>query len=147
MASPFRTALVFVLASVLLTGCLSFRVMHAREGNDLPDPETRFQAGISGLGEVLSVYGPPTEVHNLGGEFLLVYERMHYRGGQLTVGIPMSDVLPTNFNVSGHGDLVRYDTAAFFFRANDHVLTRTAFVRGSSYPFWQTFWQDDNQRP
>lgn len=146
-ASRFKTALFLILAVILfLTGCASFRIMHAREGNDVADPGNRFQPGKSSLGDVLAIYGAPTEVHKLGTETLLVYERMHYRGGQMTVGIPMSDILPSSINLSGHGDLIRYDTAAFFFRP-DSVLIRTAYVQGSSYPFWDTFWSDKTGRP
>jgi hypothetical protein len=146
MASHFKTALLVVLSSILITGCFSFRIMNAREGNDVLDPLSRFQPGKSNLGDVLAAYGAPTEVHNLGGETLLVYERMHYRGGEMTVGIPLSDILPTSVNLSGHGDLIRYDTAAFFFRP-DAVLLRTAFVQGTVYPFWETFWNDRIDRP
>jgi hypothetical protein len=142
MASPFKRALILALSILLLTGCASFRIMGAREGGDVEDPAGRLQPGRSGLGEILSLYGAPTEVHNLGGEILLVYEKMQYRGGQMTVGIPLSDVIPTSINLSGHGDLIRYDTAAFFLRSRDHVLLRTAYVRGSSHPFWNAFWTD-----
>jgi hypothetical protein len=58
----------------------------------------------------------------------------------------MSEVMPTSINLSGHGDLIRYDTAAFFFRP-DSVLIRTSYVQGSSYPFWDTFWSDKTGRP
>lgn len=146
MDSRFKIPLLFFLVVILLTGCFSFRVMHARDGNDVADPGNRFQPGKSGLGEVLAAYGAPTEVHKLGTETLLIYERMHYRGGEITAGIPMSDILPTSVNLSGHGDLIRYDTAAFFFR-QDSVLIRTAYVQGSSYPFWDTFWTDKTSRP
>jgi len=146
MASHFKTALLVTLSAILITGCFSFRVMNARDGNGVSDPLGRFQPGKSSLGDVLAAYGAPTEVHNLGGETLLVYERMHYRGGEMTVGIPLSDILPTSINLSGHGDLIRYDTAAFFFRP-DAVLLKTAYVRGTAYPFWDTFWNDKTDSP
>ncbi len=146
MASRFKFSLLFILAAVLMTGCFSFRVMNAREGNDVADPGNRFHPGKSSLTEVLAVYGAPTEIHHLGKEFLLIYERMHYRGGQITMGIPMSEVMPTSINLSGHADLIRYDTADFLFRP-DSVLIRTSYVQGSSYPFWDTFWSDKTGRP
>ena len=125
-------------------GCLSFRVLKMVEGHEVPDPGEEFQAGKTTMGDVLSQFGAPDKLAELGGKDMLLYQRMVNRSNTLSLGIPVLESTPVLFNVdvSAYGGLVRYDTFVFFF-TSDGVLQDMVFEKGSSRPYLKAFFSDE----
>jgi hypothetical protein len=130
-----------LLLSLIVSGCVSFRFDRASQGAEVPRPTAELQNGKTTLTEVLAFYGAPTEVVDMQGKFALLYKKSFYQGGQISFGIPLSDVfMGTNLKMDAFGNLLRHDLLAFFFTP-DGVLTETKYERGASYPFWGSFWK------
>jgi len=126
---------------VIVTGCLSFRVEKVTIGPEIPRAASGLTEGRTTLAEILAQCGAPLVVEDLGGETLLIYEKKFYRGGQITLGIPMSDVTGTNINVNTYGRLWRYDTVGMILD-REMTLRRLFSIRGSATPLWRSFWED-----
>jgi hypothetical protein len=111
------------------------------QGAEVSLSTAELQKGETTLAEVLACYGAPTEIMDMQGKFALLYKKSFYQGGQLSFGIPLSDVLMgPNLKMEAVGNLLRHDLLAFFFTP-DGVLTETKYERGASHPFWGSFWK------
>ena len=90
--------------------------------------------------EVLAHYGAPTDILDMQGKFALVYKRTFYRGGQISFGIPLSEVIKTSFNLEATANLSRHDMLTLFF-TNDGVLNEMIYEKGTNQPFWSSLWK------
>lgn len=141
MDSRFRRLAALLSLALTLSGCLSFRVEKVTIGADTPPAAAELREGKATLADILSRCGAPLIVEDIGGKTLLVYEKKFYRGAQITLGLPLSDILATNLNLNTYGRLWRYDTVGMVLD-RDMVLERVYFARGSTAPLWQSFWED-----
>jgi len=141
MASRSKGLAGLLSVLVIVTGCLSFRVEKVTIGPEIPSAAAGLKEGRTTLAEILAQCGAPLAVDDLGGETLLIYEKKFYRGGQITLGIPMSDVTGTNINVNTYGRLWRYDTVGMILD-REMTLRRLFSIRGSATPLWRSFWED-----
>ena len=92
--SKFGRLLFFLLFVTLITsGCVSLRVDMINKGAEVPPPAPELKEGRTTLTEVLAHYGAPTDILDMQGKFALVYKRTFYRGGQISFGIPLSEVI------------------------------------------------------
>ncbi|HOD29452.1 MAG TPA: hypothetical protein PKH03_09590 [Syntrophales bacterium] len=146
MASRSKGLAGLLSVLVIVTGCLSFRVEKVTIGPEIPSAAAGLKEGRTTLAEILAQCGAPLAVDDLGGETLLIYEKKFYRGGQITLGIPMSDVTGTNINVNTYGRLWRYDTVGMVLD-REMTLKRLFSVRGSATPLWRSFWDDSRPVP
>jgi hypothetical protein len=139
--SDFRLLLFFLLlATLIFSGCVSLRVDRINDGADVPLPAPELKKGAAALTDVLARHGAPTDILDMRGKFALVYRRSYYRGGQISIGIPLSDVIKTGFNLEAAGNLMRHDLLVFVF-TNDGVLEEMTYEKGSERPLWNTFWK------
>jgi hypothetical protein len=129
--------LIFFLGQ-FLWGCISLQIEKFNDGADVPPPPDEFLAGKTSLQEVLSYYGAPTEIVHLKGAFALHYQRALYRGVDISIGLPLRDVL--NPKLDTRGNLFRYDTVVFIFTP-EGVLKDLKYEKGTSRPLWSTFWE------
>jgi len=135
---PF--ALGLLLATLILSGCVSLRLDRINNGSDVPAPAAHLKEGTATLAEALDHYGAPTDIVEMKGKFALLYRKSFYRGGQISIGIPLSDFfLKPSAKVEATGNLLRHDLLALFFTP-DGILTGTMYERGASQPFWESFW-------
>jgi hypothetical protein len=132
--------LILLLIGPVLWGCISFRIEKIKDGADVPLPPVEFMVGETTLSEVLSFYGAPAQIVNMKGHFALLYQKAIYRGGHLSIGIPLGDVAKVSPSLSSMGDLLRYDTVVFVFTP-DGLLDNMKYENGTSKPLWNTFWQ------
>jgi hypothetical protein len=121
-------------------GCVSLEIAKFNDGADVAPPPDRFIAGKTSLQEVLSHYGAPTEIVPMKGLFALYYQRTLYRGVDISIGIPLSDVLKPTATLEARGDLSRYDTVVFVFTP-EGLLQDLKYEKGTSRPLWNTFWK------
>ena len=137
-----RFALIPVLlASLIIPGCVSLRFDRISAGTEVPVPAADLKEGEATLGDVLARYGAPTEVIDMKGQFALLYRKSFYQGGQLSLGVPLSDVMiGSSLRMDAAGNLLRHDLLALFFTP-DGVLAGSLYERGASRPFWGTFWK------
>ena len=105
-------------------------------------PGDTLRTGKTTLEDVLSIYGAPDSLKELGGEDLLVYERSLYGNSGLAFGIPFSDLFFVNPELSARGRLGRYDILAFFF-TSDGILREIAYTKGSTYPYLKTLLEEE----
>lgn len=137
--SDFRLLLFFLLlATLIFSGCVSLRVDRISKGGEIPLPAPELKKGEATLGEVLAHHGAPTDILDMQGKFALVYRRSYYRGGQISIGIPLSDVIKTGLNLEAAGNLTRHDLLVFVF-SNDGMLEDISYEKGTVRPFWNTF--------
>ena len=140
--SEAKRLLIFLLlvALLVISGCISLRVDRISKGAEVPPPAPELKKGIATLTEVLARHGAPTDILDLQGKFALVYRRSYYRGGQISVGIPLSDVIKTSFNLEATGNLLRHDLLVFVFTP-DGILEEVTYEKGTDRPLWNTFWK------
>ena len=140
--SEAKRLLIFLLlvALLVISGCVSLRVDRISKGAEVPPPAPELKKGIATLTEVLARHGAPTDILDLQGKFALVYRRSYYRGGQISVGIPLSDVIKTSFNLEATGNLLRHDLLVFVFTP-DGILEEVTYEKGTDRPLWNTFWK------
>lgn len=133
---------IFLLLSLTVLGCVSLRFDRVNLGAEVSPPKAaELQKGKTTLAEVLACYGAPTDVMSMQGKFALLYKKSFHQGGQLSFGIPLNNVLMgTNVKMEASGNLLRHDLLALFFTP-DGILTETKYERGSSQPFWGSFWE------
>lgn len=134
--------LIFLLLVTLLvlSGCVSLRVDRISKGAEVPSPASDLKKGIATLTEVLSRHGAPTDIVDMQGKFALVYRRSYYRGGQISIGIPLGDVIKTSFNLEAAGNLLQHDLLVFVF-TRDGVLDEMTYEKGTDRPLWNTLWK------
>ncbi|PKN60092.1 MAG: hypothetical protein CVU53_04850 [Deltaproteobacteria bacterium HGW-Deltaproteobacteria-11] len=135
-------ALGLLLTTLIFSGCVSMRFDRINNGSDVPSPAAHLQEGTATLAEVLSHYGAPTDIVDMEGKFALLYKRSFYQGGQISIGIPLSDLLffQSSVKLEATGNLLRHDLLALFFTP-DGILAGTMHERGASHPFWGSFWK------
>jgi len=135
-----RLLIILLLMTLFSSGCVSFRVDRINDGAEVPPPAPELISGKTTLTDVLARYGAPTHIVDMQEAFALVYEKSFYRGGQISIGIPLSDIIKTSFNLEAAGNLTRRDRLTFIF-ANDGVLREKSFEKGTSQPLWNSFWK------
>jgi hypothetical protein len=133
------TALALALC-LALGGCLSLRIEKVNDGPEIKTPPQAFTVGKTTLADVLTAYGAPVDVVDMKGSFALYYQRSFYRGGQLSISIPLSDVLKVSPSFNAAGNLLRYDTAVFTFTP-DGTLSAMTHAKDSDHPLWGTYWK------
>lgn len=145
MGFRFKASLVFVMGfavGIILPGCISYQFVRQLRGTEIMPPDNMLKAGRTTLGEVLSIYGAPDNLEELGGEDLLIYERALYGNSGLAFGIPFSDFSFINLEISARGSLGRYDTLALFFTPGG-ILREIVYTKGSSYPYLKTLFEEE----
>ncbi len=145
MGFRFNGSLVLIMGfvvGIILPGCISYQFVRQLRGAEVMPPEDMLKAGTTTLGEVLSIYGAPDNLAELGGEDLLIYERTLYGNSGLAFGIPLSDFSFINPELSARGRLGRYDTLALFF-TSDGILREIVYTKGSSYPYLKTLFEEE----
>jgi len=139
--STFLIAFLALLYVQLFVGCVTFRVIKVNEGKEIAPPALDIAPGKTTLGNVLMKYGAPERVVELEGNTVLIYERSFYRGGQLSFGIPFSDITGVSANLTTFGNLLQYDSLVVFVTA-DGAVTQVVYEKGSSHPFWSTLYSN-----
>jgi hypothetical protein len=136
----YRTLFLLFLI-LILSGCVSVRFDRINKGAEIPVPAPELREGKSTLAEALARYGAPAEVVDMNGKFALLYRKSFYQGGQLSIGIPLSDLFfQSSLKLEATGNLLRHDLLALFFTP-EGILTETKYERGASHPFWGSFWK------
>ena len=133
-------AMTLLLLSQILCGCVSFRIEKVNDGAEVQPLPQEFVVGKTTLTDVLGSYGAPADIVDLRGHFALHYQRAFYRGGNLSVGIPLTDVLRVSPTLDATGNLQRYDSAVFVFTP-EGVLSEMTYEKGTSHPLWNTYWK------
>jgi hypothetical protein len=143
MERPFdclaKLAVLFFLLQSLY-GCPSFRIQKVNDGADVPRPPQEFAIGKTTLADVLKTYGAPVGIADMEGSFSLVYQKILYRGGQFSIGVPLSDVLKIYPSFETAGNLQRYDSAVFVF-TQEGVLSDMVYQKETDRPIWNTYWK------
>ena len=145
MGFRFKISRVFIMgfvAGFILPGCISYQFVRQLRGAEILPPDDTLRTGKATLEEVLSIYGAPDSLEELGGEDLLIYERILYGNSGLAFGIPFSDFTFFNPELSARGRLGRYDTLALFF-TSDGILREIVYTKGSSYPYLKTLFEEE----
>jgi len=132
--------MTLLLLGQILCGCITFRIDKVNDGADVQPLPQEFVVGKTTLTDVLASYGAPAEIAEMTGHFALHYQRAFYRGGNLSLGIPLSDVLRVSPTLDATGNLQRYDSAVFVFTL-DGVLSEMNYAKGTSHPLWGTYWK------
>jgi len=135
--------LLWAMTLLLLSqfyGCLSFRIEKVNIDAEVQPLPQEFVVGKTTLTDVLASYGAPVDVVDMKGHFALHYLRTFYRGGSLSLGIPLADVLRVSPTLNATGNLQRFDSAVFIFTL-DGVLADMSYARGTSQPLWETYWK------
>jgi len=133
-------AITLLLLGQILSACISFRIEKVNNGADVQPLPQEFVVGKTTLTDVLASYGAPVGIVDMKGHFALHYQRVFYRGGNLSVGIPLTDVLRVSPTLNVTGNLQRYDSALFVFTL-DGVLSEMSYAKGTSHPLWDTYWK------
>ncbi len=133
-------AMTLLLLSQILCGCVSFRIDQVNYGADVQPLPREFVIGKTTLTDVLGSYGAPADIVDLRGHFALHYQRAFYRGGQFSVGLPLTDVLKLSTMLDATGNLQRHDSAVFVFTP-EGVLSEMIYEKGTSHPLWDTYWK------
>jgi len=137
MDCRFKAPLALIICwmiGTLVPGCISYELVRQVKGLEVRAPNGELKAGETTLGEVLSLYGAPDKLTEIGGRELLIYERAIYTNSQISVGIPLSDIFRMSAEISAYGRLGRYDTLALFFTP-DGILQHLVYEKGSDYPY------------
>jgi hypothetical protein len=140
MDCRFKARLAIIICwmiGILLPGCISYELVRQVQGLEVRAPNGELKAGETTLGEVLSLYGAPDKLTEIGGRELLIYERAIYTNSQISVGIPLRDIFQISAEVSTYGRLRRYDILALFFTP-DGILQYLVYEKGSDYPYLKT---------
>ncbi len=132
--------LTILLFGLSMGGCVSLQIEKFNNGAEVLPPPHRFIAGKTSLQEVLSLYGAPNEIVPMKELFALYYQKSLYRGADLSIGIPLSDVWLPGPSLESRGNLARYDTAVFVFTP-EGLLQDLKYEKGTSAPLWNTFWK------
>jgi hypothetical protein len=136
-----QTALCLLLLILVVSGCVSIRFDRINNGAEIPLPAAGLIEGKTSLAEALARYGAPADVVDMDGKFALLYKKSFYQGGQISLGIPLSDLFfQSSLRMEATGNLLRHDLLALFFTP-DGILTETKYERGASQPFWGSFWK------
>lgn len=134
-------ALLLLLLILIFSGCVSLRFDRISKGGDVPSPSADLKEGKATLADVLKHYGAPTDIVDMNGKFALIYKKSFYQGGQISIGIPLSDLLfQSSLRMEAAGNLMRHDLLALFFTP-EGILSETMYERGASQPFWKSFWK------
>lgn len=141
MACRFKLFAAFIILSVISSGCVSLRIEKANIGSALPGTVSELKESRSTLGDALKICGAPDEILDMDGQIALIYEKGFYTGAQLSFGIPVSESVGPDLNLSGYGRLWRYDRLTLFF-SPDWVLRQSVFVKGSKDPYFQSLFKD-----
>jgi hypothetical protein len=135
--------IIWAAAAFLITqaicGCVSLRIDKVQKGVDVLPPPDGFIQKKTSLDEILASYGAPTDLVEMNGDFALHYQRALYRGMNVSIGIPLKDVLLPNPSMETAGNLLRYDTVVFIFTA-DGVLKDMTCEKGTDRSLWKDYW-------
>jgi len=129
-----------LFAGCVISGCISLRIDKINDGADILPPPEGFMAGKTSLQEVLLYYGAPTEIVDMQGYLALHYLRKFYRGGHISIGVPLGDVFKASPKLDAMGDLVRHDAIVFIF-TTDGLLKDMSYEKSTSRPLWDTYWE------
>jgi hypothetical protein len=99
----------------ILCGCPSFRIDRINDGSEVKPLPQAFVVGKTTLADVLSSYGAPADIIDMKGHFALHYQRIFYRGGQISLSLPLKDIIKVSPAFDVAGNLQRYDSAVFIF--------------------------------
>jgi hypothetical protein len=146
MGFRFSVILVLVMgfmAGVILPACVSYQLVRQVRGTEIMAPDDTLKAGSTTLGEVLSLYGAPDRIGELGDHDLLIYERTLYRNSGLTFGMPFSDFPLINPELSTRQGLGRYDTLVLFF-TSDRIVRYIVYTKGSVYPYLKALLEEQS---
>lgn len=133
-------AAILLVACLSLGGCLSLRIDKVNDGAEVKPLPQEFAVGKTTLADILASYGAPANIVDMKDHFALHYQRSFYRGGQLSLSIPLSDVLKTSPKLDAAGNLLRYD-AAVFILTPDGILSEMTYENGIARPLWDTYWK------
>jgi len=145
MGFRFNVALVFIIsfmAGVILSGCVSYQLVRQVRGTGIMPPDDTLKAGSTTLAEVLSLYGAPDKLGEIGDHDLLIYERILYSNSGLTFGIPFGDFPLIKPEISARGGLGRYDTLALFF-TSDRIVRYIVYTKGSGCPYPKALFEEE----
>jgi hypothetical protein len=136
-----QTVLLLLLLILVVSGCVSIRFDRINKGAEIPLPAAELKEGKTTLTEALAQYGAPTDIIDMNGKFALLYRKSFYQGGQISIGIPLSDLFfQSSLKLEATGNLLRHDLLALFFTP-EGILTEAKYERGASQPFWGSFWK------
>jgi hypothetical protein len=135
------TTLFLLLLILIVSGCVSIRFDRINNGTEISLPAAALKEGKTTLAEALTQYGAPADIVDMDGKFALLYRKSFYQGGQISIGIPLSDLFfQSSLKLEATGNLLRHDLLALFFTP-EGILTETKYERGASQPFWGSFWK------
>ena len=135
------TTLFLLLLILVVSGCVSIRFDRINNGAEIPLPAAALKEGKTTLAEALTQYGAPADIVDMDGKFALLYRKSFYQGGQISIGVPLSDLFfQSSLKLEATGNLLRHDLLALFFTP-EGILTETKYERGASQPFWDSFWK------
>ena len=129
-----------LIAGFVISGCVSLRIEKINDGTAILPPPEGFMAGKTSLHEVLLYYGAPTDIIDMQGYLALHYQRTFYRGGHLSIGIPLGDVFKASPSINARGDLALHDAIIFIF-TTDGLLKDMRYEKSTSRPLWDTYWE------
>jgi hypothetical protein len=132
--------LIALLIAPAICGCVSLQIEKFQDGVDVLLPPDEFIREKTSLKEILSRYGAPDDLVEMNGGFALNFRRALYRGMNVSVGIPLKNVMLFNPSVDATGNLLRYDTVVFVFTA-EGVLKDMKYEKGTSRSLWEDYWQ------
>jgi hypothetical protein len=132
--------MIALLAGLVISGCISLRIEKINNGAEILPPPEGFMEGKTSLEEVLLYYGAPTEIIDMRGSLALHYQRKFYRGGHLSIGIPLGDVYNVSPKMDARGDLVLHDAIVFIF-TTDGLLKDMSYEKSTNRPLWDTYWE------
>jgi hypothetical protein len=136
--------MIWVTAALLIaqaiSGCVSLQIDKVQEGVDILPPPVGFIQKKTSLEEILSCYGAPTDLADMDGDFALHYRRILDRGMNVSIGIPLKDLLLTSPSMKATGNLLRYDAVVFIFTA-DGLLKDMKYEKGTSRSIWEDYWK------
>lgn len=134
----FKLTLWGICITLVLTNCISYRIVREVDGVEISDPGNTFRVGQSTMGEVLSKMGAPIQVVSIQNKDLLIYERSLVVENRISLGVPLLDTaIGGSADISTYGSLTRYDTLAFFFDPQG-ILDHMVFEKGSGKPYLKT---------
>ena len=136
----FIWLVIALLAGHMISGCVSLRFDKINNGADILPPPEGFMAGKTSLQEVLLYYGAPTKIVDMHGYLALHYLRTFYRGGNISIGVPLGDVYKASPKLDATGDLLRHDAVVLIF-TTDGLLQDMSYEKGISRPLWDTYWE------
>lgn len=132
--------MIALLAVFAISGCVSLRIEKFNDGAEILPPPEGFTAGKTSLQEILLYYGAPTEIIDMQGYLALHYLRTFYRGGHLSIGIPLGDVYYPSPKMDARGDLSLHD-AIVFILTTEGLLKDMRYEKSTSRPLWDTYWE------